>query len=382
MTDEELEVSGDEEGVVTYPPDYDVVSTPNDFNVSTLYHYMMEGILQLPNFQRYYVWDKKRASKFIESLIMGLPVPQIFLYEYEKGKFFVIDGQQRLSTIYYFISKRFPIQDKVVEIRDILDEKGELPKEVLGNNAYFTDFDLVIESETGTTSRLQGKNYDTLTKDDKRTLDLRTIRTITIRQIKPENDDSIMYEIFSRLNSGGINLKPQELRASAYHSKFLSMLTKANLNKTWRRLVTKYPDKNMKDIETILRGFAMLVMGRSYVPSMIRFLNKFSKESMSYPPDKVVYFSKLFEEFMKSCETLPDDAFKIGGKLNVSLYDAVFSAICEKAYRENTLEIKTLSYKNLQKLKEDKEFTDSIGSGTSATEKVKTRLRRAKELLL
>jgi uncharacterized protein with ParB-like and HNH nuclease domain len=381
MSDDEIEVEGDDEGNITYPPDYDVISTPNDFNISTLFNYMTQGTLELPTFQRYYVWDLKRASKFIESLIMGLPVPQIFLYEYEKGKFFVIDGQQRLSTIYYFVSKRFPRQEKIAEIRDILDEKGELPKSTLSDNAYFTEFDLSIESEPGQRSRLEGENYDTLGEGDKKTLGLRTIRTITIRQIKPENDDSIMYEIFSRLNSGGINLKPQELRASAYHSKFLTMLTKINLNKTWRRMLTKYPDKHMKDIETILRGFAMLVLVQEYKPSMVKFLNKFSKQTMDYPQEKIDYFSKLFEAFMKQCESLPDDAFKIGGKLNVSLYDAVFCADCEDAYKKNNLNVKAISYKNLNTLKNDKEFRDSIESGTSDTEKVKTRLRRAKTLL-
>ena len=61
----------------------------------------------MPAFQRNYVWDRKRASRFIESLILGLPVPQIFLYQMDRNKYSVIDGQQRLLTIYFFVKQRF-----------------------------------------------------------------------------------------------------------------------------------------------------------------------------------------------------------------------------------------------------------------------------------
>jgi uncharacterized protein with ParB-like and HNH nuclease domain len=90
------------------PFEYDVTSSPNDFNVHTLCSFLEVGIISLPAFQRHYVWDKKRASKFIESLLIGLPVPQIFLYEQEKNKFLIIDGQQRYFTIYFFLKKALP----------------------------------------------------------------------------------------------------------------------------------------------------------------------------------------------------------------------------------------------------------------------------------
>ena len=88
--------------------DYDLSATPNDFNVSTLFNFVESGAIVIPGFQRHYVWDIKRASKLIESLILGLPVPQLFLYEEGRNRFLVIDGQQRLMSIYYFIKQRFP----------------------------------------------------------------------------------------------------------------------------------------------------------------------------------------------------------------------------------------------------------------------------------
>ena len=89
---------------------YDISVIPNDFNITTV-------------FQRNYIWDKKRASRFIESLILGLPVPQIFLYQKERNKFLVIDGQQRLLSIYYYIKQRFPLVEKRAELRKVFDLK-------------------------------------------------------------------------------------------------------------------------------------------------------------------------------------------------------------------------------------------------------------------
>ncbi|MFV9677841.1 MAG: GmrSD restriction endonuclease domain-containing protein, partial [Methanosarcinales archaeon] len=88
--------------------EYDLTAAPNDFNIKTIYDFIESGVMEIPNFQRNYVWDLKRASKLVESIIIGLPVPQIFLFEKSRNKFLVIDGQQRLMTIYYFIKKRFP----------------------------------------------------------------------------------------------------------------------------------------------------------------------------------------------------------------------------------------------------------------------------------
>ena len=92
-----------EENNETVFSEYDLTSSPNDFNIKTLFDFISSGIVKIPGFQRNYVWDIKRASKLIESIILGIPIPQIFLYQESKNKFVVIDGQQRYMTIYYFI---------------------------------------------------------------------------------------------------------------------------------------------------------------------------------------------------------------------------------------------------------------------------------------
>src|SRR5260370_731245 len=142
-----------EEEDAGFPVDYKITSTPNDFNINTLFDLIESETVKIPGFQRNYVWDIKKASKLIESIIMRLP----------------------------------------------------------------------------------GLNYETLEEDDKTTLKLRPIRCVVIIQHEPK-DDTSMYEIFVRLNTGGINLTPQEIRVSMYYSKFYDMLSRVNLNESWRRL--------------------------------------------------------------------------------------------------------------------------------------------------
>src|SRR5216684_4576176 len=268
--------------------EYDITAAPNDFNILTIYNFLESGSVRIPGFQRNYAWDLGRASKLIESLILGLPVPQIFLYEAGRNEFLVIDGQQRLMSIYYFIKQRFPRKDKRAELRTIFDEAGTIPDEILHDDSYFENFRLKLaESLPAHPNRFKGLGYATL-GNYKTQFDLRTIRNVIIKQNSPQDDDSSMYEVFNRLNTGGINLRPQEIRTSMYHSPFYEMLYRANANPAWRRLlVNQEPDLHMKDVEILLRGFAMLIDGDNYAPSMVKFLNQFSRKCRSQTPEKI-----------------------------------------------------------------------------------------------
>src|SRR2546428_13404466 len=82
-----------EEEDAGFPVDYKITSTPNDFNINTLFDLIESETVKIPGFQRNYLWDIKKASKLIESIIMGLPVPQLFLYERGRNDFLLIDGQ-------------------------------------------------------------------------------------------------------------------------------------------------------------------------------------------------------------------------------------------------------------------------------------------------
>jgi uncharacterized protein with ParB-like and HNH nuclease domain len=376
--------TAEQEPPVDYPIDqYDLTATPNDFNVLTIFNFIQSGAVKIPGFQRNYVWDQRRASKLVESLIIGLPVPQVFLYEESRNSFLVIDGQQRLMSIYYFMTQRFPRKEKRPELRRIFEENGEIPENILQDDKYFLKFNLRLpEVLPGHPSKFAGLNYATL-GDYKTTFELRPIRNIIVKQVSPKDDDSAIYEIFNRLNSGGMNLAPQEIRTSLYHSGFYEMLYRINTRTQWRGMLgLPEPDLHMKDIEVLLRGFAMLSRSSEYRPSMVKFLNIFSKDAKSFTKNKVDYFEKLFESFLDACSELaPEAFFTLTKKFSVTLFDAVFASLCAQAYADGkTLQLK-LAPASLASLKGDPAFSKAAERGTSERANVTTRLERANPLL-
>jgi hypothetical protein len=364
--------------------EYDISVSPNDFNIKTLFDFIDSGIVKIPGFQRNYVWDIKRASKLIESLLIGIPVPQIFLYEEAKNKFIVIDGQQRYMTIYFFKKKRFPKKEKRFELRKIFDEHKGIPEEILNNNEYFTDFNLRLPtSQSNQVNKFNKLNFYTLDENDQISLDLRTIRNIIIKQNTPDDNHSVVFEIFHRLNSGGVNLKPQEIRTSLFHSKFYDMLYTINLYENWRSLTpTNVPNINMKDVEILLRGFAMLIYGEEYKPSMTRFLNMFSFKAKAFPIENITYIETLFKKFI---DNLPQNDEKLfhskTGRFNISVYESIFVAACKDAFQEKNLEIKNISIDQIHELKNDEDFIEATQSNTASEKNVKLRINKAMEVL-
>lgn len=363
--------------------EYDITASPNDFNIKTLFDFIESGALIIPGFQRNYVWDLARASKLIESILLGLPIPQIFLYEEKRNRFLVIDGQQRLMTIYYFICQRFPKKDKRVELRRIFGENGFIPKEILENDDYFIKFNLKLSDPTpGQKNRFNGLNYSTL-GDLKLGFDMRTVRNVIIKQNLPEDDDSAVFEIFNRLNSGGINLTPQEIRASLYHSNFYTMLFRINNEQNWRRLLNSdEADLHVRDVEILLRSFAMLIEGDQYKPSMVKFLNKFSNNAKTFSEDKISYLEELFKSFLEATKNLSSKVF-IGyrGRFATLAFEAVFAATCADAYKNNSLVNGSINENDIKIILEDKEFNDASQTDTASSTNVSIRLRRAKSLL-
>lgn len=363
--------------------EYEIIASPNDFNIKTIYDFIKSGTVKIPAFQRNFVWDIKRSSKLIESIIMGLPIPQLFLYEKARNEFLVIDGQQRLMSIYYFVERRFPLKEKRIALRRIFAEKGLIPEKILHDDEYFTDFNLKLsEAIPGKQSKFNGLNYSTL-DEYKTTFDLRTIRNIIIKQTAPAEDDSCIYEIFNRLNTGGVNLRPQEIRTSLYQSKFYTLLYQLNLESRWRELLDiPDPDLYMKDIEILLRGFAMLLDSDNYKPSMLRFLNSFSNSSKNYSQEMIDYYKKLFLSFLGSCSDLKNDAFLTQrGRFNISVYESVFRAICLYAVQNNTIVSKKIDPEKLRLLKNDKAFIDATQSSIASTANVRMRLSLADTIL-
>lgn len=361
---------------------YDISVIPNDFNITTIFNLIDSGAIEMPVFQRNYIWDKKRASRFIESLILGLPIPQIFLYQKARNKFLVIDGQQRLLSIYYFIKQRFPLSEKRAELRKVFDKNSGIPDSVLFDDTYFQDFKLQLSKlEEGEKNLLDGLRYSTL-GIYKSNFEFMTMRCMAIRQNEPKEDDSSVFEIFSRLNTGGVNLTNQEIRACLYYSDFFRMLNALNQNSIWRNLYGKPEDGKFKDVEIILRSFALLREGKNYGGSMNNFINRFAKKAMHYSDQEIEYHKNLFISFLEACIEIPREQFTTKkGELNAALFDCVFAVVAGEHYENKTLISGKIQEDRISALKADPKFEEAITHSTSHTKMVERRLAKAREYL-
>lgn len=368
----------------TYPIDeFELTTTPNDFNMLTIISFIRSKVFKIPSFQRHFVWDIKKSSKLIESLLIGLPIPQIFLYEKGKNEFLVIDGQQRLMSLYYFFSGRFPKMEKRSELRKIFDKHGYIPDEILADDDYFVKFNLKLDGIVdGQLNKFNGRNYDTL-GEFQTTLNLATIRNMIIRPVAPDSEDGAMFEIFNRLNSGGVNLAPQEIRMSLYHSEFLEMLLNLNEHPHWRLILAKKViDVRLNDVEALLRSFAMAIYLDNYKSSVNGFLNNFSNATKSFPSHYIAFYQDLWCAFMDACSDLNEESFRTGGsRLSITLFESVFSASVEESLRSGKIDIKKISPAYIERLKSDAAFIGYSTGKTTRGEFVRGRIKRAKEIL-
>lgn len=364
--------------------EYDLTSTPNDFNILTINSFLDSGAIIIPGFQRNYVWDIKRASKLIESIILGLPVPQIFLYEESRNRFLVIDGQQRLMTIYYFIKQRFPKKEKRTELRKIYIENDGIPDEILYNDEFFSNFRLSLAKKSNGEENIFSKlSYKSL-GEYKTQFELRPLRNIIVRQNYPTDDSSSVYEIFNRLNSGGMNLRPQEIRGSLYHSEYMTFVNNSNLNKNWRTVIkSRNPDLHMKDVELLFRCLSFMVNGDKYTPSLAKFLNNCANEAKSYDTLKVDNIKLTFNSLINKLSEYNSDVYfnDKTGRINTLLLESIFYFVGRKYFDKSIFEDFTINFEDIQALKSDSEFIESISEGTTNSDKVKNRFKRSIELL-
>jgi len=327
------------------PYKYSISSYGADFDVEGLVRRLKNDDIYIPSFQRENVWKPKQKSKFIESLLLGLPVPGIFLArELGTQKLIVIDGQQRLRSL--------------LEFYGIDDTPG---------------FEL-----KGLESKFNNKTYEKLSSEDRRQLDNAIIHTTIVKQDEPDDGNSSIYLIFQRLNTGGTQLQPQEIRAALYHGDFNALLEALNKNPTWRKL---YGSQSLrkKDQELILRFFAFYFFMDEYAKTMVEFLNRYMKSNRNFEKQPSALLTALFERTVDSVySTLGEKALKPRGVLNVAAYDSIMVAIAKRLEKGpiTSVEKARQSYK---KLIGNEKYLKAIRIGTSDEETVKTRFAMAED---
>ena len=266
-------------------------------------------------------------------------------------------------------------------MRRIFDQNGRIPAEVLADPNYFAAFALRLPKRAdGAANPFNGLTYETL-GERKTEFDIKTIRNVIIKQLVPQEGMSSVYEIFSRLNSGGENLERQELRSSLYHSAFYNMLGRANELPSWRRLFGEpEPNLHMRDIQHLLRAFALLC--REYAPSMVRFLDRFSIDAKKFDTARVTYLEALFASFIAACSQFPDTGLQGQGRaFSVMLFEAVFHAACFAPHAQQQLVQGKLDFASVEALRRDAEFEAASSRGTTSKANVAARISAASRLV-
>ena len=303
---EELEVE-DQDDDESVSVTYDIATYPSDFTLSGIAQMWKDGDIEIPSFQREFVWTIKQSSLLIDSFLCGLPVPPVFFYIDEENKNLVIDGQQRILSVVFFLGGYFGIESthgkRQVFRLSGLDEKSP----------YFN------------------KRFGDLEDADQRKLRQAVLRAVNIRQLNPVGESTSAYHIFERLNTGGTPLKPQEIRNCVFRGELSSMLRDANKDKYWRQILGKITlDKHQKDVEILLRVFSLVGAVDKYEKPMKEFLNKAMKHHDNGDTKKANKFFSIFQKVTKLVATeLGEKPFHLRGRLNVSALDSVMCVLVE-----------------------------------------------------
>ncbi|MCA9564835.1 MAG: DUF262 domain-containing protein [Myxococcales bacterium] len=347
-SDIDLEVTeeSDEEEGEPVEARFEITSFPADYTVRVMYEKWKQKQLIIPEFQRRYVWNLPQASRLIESFLLGLPIPQVFLYrERTSPKLLVIDGHQRLGTIARFYDEDF-------------DEKRK--------------FRL-----TGVSSRWNGLTYSELPENDQIALDDMPLRSIVIQQTDPD-DDSSVYQIFERLNTGGTQLNAMEIRKALYHTRAYPLLERISRSDAWWALLgLQSEDRRLKEIELLLRVLALTDTWESYVKPMKTWLTKHMARLEKTPETELsVYEERVAQRLTEIHAALGDRPFHLRSRLNAAALDSVVATLLRAPQLPENLA------ERYADLRSEERFEQTTAQDTSDATVLKERFALVQERLL
>ncbi len=340
--DERLE----EEGFFDIPVgERQILTAPSDSPIESLCKKIDKNTLVVrPEFQRYYIWEKKPKlkSRLIESVLLRVPIPTIYTAEQEDGKELVVDGQQRLLTFYNFTKK---------------------------DGFRLTGLRILRE--------LNGKTYGDLDSIIQDQINEYPIRVIKI--LKKSHRD-IKFDVFERLNRGSVKLNEQELRNSVYHGSFNAHLKELAKNKDFQRLQgLNDVDIRMRDAERILRFFAFGdLTERNYKGPLTTFLNEYMEARREISDKQKDEKTAQFKKSVELCQTVfgtmafrrwyAGDEDDVNGyredKINEGILDVQMYAFTQYEKRDIVPKAQAIKEAFTEVMTEDKQFVESIEKGT------------------
>jgi hypothetical protein len=354
---DEIEVQDLDEATEVIPFTYSITAYGADYPVDSIVKRIGSQDIVVPRFswedddgevvgfQREYVWPRPKADRFIESLLLGLPVPGIFLVKESTGRLLVLDGHQRLYSLQAF-------------------------------------YEGVIHGEeyrlAGVQERFENKRYKDLDVEDRRRIDDSIIHATVVRQDEPSEDQSSIYIIFERLNTGGVNLQPQEIRVALYNGELVRVLRMLNENAAWRALFGG-KSKRLKDMEMILRFFAFYYYAAAYRSPMKDFLNRYMASNRDLSRQNEATLAKIFKSTVTTInDSIGPRAFRPIRAVNAAVIDSLMTGLARRLAKgpiKNTKDVAT-RYDSLLK---NEDYLTAIETGTSQEANVEARIKAATE---
>lgn len=312
--------------------DRKVVTQPYDLAIDVIINQVREKILFLrplsdrPKFQRRYVWSDKIASRLVESVLLNVPIPPCYFSENDENELDVIDGQQRIYSLYRFAENQFALKDLEA-----------LPE-------------------------LNGKRFFELPSKAQRKIKIHTLRCVVITN---ESHPEIKFDIFERLNTNTVPLNAQELRNCVHRGALNELLGELSLGNDWLAIRgRKFPDKRLADEEMILRFFAFRMLGLAeYRTPLKHWLNDAARAGRRLGPEAIGDLRSTWTNAIEVALTWfsPKECFRrVGSKaINRALFDLILTTAVDFDPR-SAERVKPQFLQAFHRLSVDEEFEDLI----------------------
>lgn len=322
-----------------------------DISVRQLYDMVGEDMIDVaPEYQRHFVWDEERQSQLIESIFLGIPIPSLFMATNKDSSWEVIDGLQRLTTIVNFVGDEKTIK-KINKAADKLKLVG-LEK---------------LESLNGLTFEMLPKSMQLMF----------LTRPLRVTVLNDRSDFSLRFDLFERLNTGGVTLHPQEIRNCIYLGEFNDFIKECSDNPDFVNVIklTKNAKRTGSLEELVLKFFAYYEKRNDFVHSVKDFLNDYMADKTQSFKNKLE-LKNIFDKTFRTLNQMLPDGIVRGNRKNITpliLYEAIAIGVADLLS-----EGRNINARGLKQLLDNEELARLTTGATNSKLKLNQRINFVK----
>ena len=348
--------------------------------------YKNNELIIRPEYQRLFRWSEAQKTALIESILLSIPIPPIFVAEDKNGVWELVDGLQRVSTFISFFGELkgsgWTIDYQEDRDRSGVEEEEEIDEESGEETGGIKTINKWTLQEGGLVKSLQGFNIDNLPTNLKINLKRAVCR---VEILRGESSTSMKYELFKRLNSGGSKLTPQEIRNAIYRGvnpRLNELLLKVSQSTVFKSLTQLSSGKlnELYDQELVLRFFAFYKNAENVNENMEKFLNDFMEKTVKNASFEYDVYESLIMRVLELIYKIEDNKiFRNERNLFVPAYfEGILIGVAQniETYAENLELLKS----KITQLKSDNDFKRYSGTASNSRSRIRNRLKRVDEI--